>query len=552
MASLVNKTVKGHQYWYIVESRRANGKVKQVILEYIGNNKKLSEWVLQGSLTNLEGRMEKAAIKSYSHGDGIALMKVADLIGIKEILDLSFKTQTRDGIDRSTSIILAAIHRASSPGSKNNFSDWFKKTSLPYHMDIHAESMTSQHFWEQMDGITEDELRSAEDAITKAILEKYDAGLDKLALDYTNYFTYISSNTKSSLAQRGHNKQKRNDLRQCSLALVTSKELGIPLYSHVYEGNKNDQSIFGDYLKLLQDRIPNYRPEEITLVFDGGSNTKKNLALLDSHYICSFSLASCKELYGIVLSDYEEAEVNNKKVNCFRTTRTIWGKERECILTFSQTLYDGQVKELEKNIEKTKRNLQELNKKIHNPKSRIIKEEKALQKRVDTILKVKYMRQIFDVKTTVKGLEYEISDEKIEEVKQRYYGKKLMVTDRTEWTTEEIIRAYREQDQIEKLFRDTKDTNHFSMRPIFHWTDQKIRVHIFICLLGLTLACILQKEVEKEDLKISKDRLLEELSEIRESWITDSREAGKEKRVIRKLEEMNSTQNKIWGIVEKM
>ena len=144
MASLIAKTVKGHQYWYIVESRRVDGKVKQVILEYIGNNKKLTERVLQGSLTNLEGCLKPAAIKSYSHGDGIALMKVANLVGVKEMLDLSWKTQTRDGIDRSTSIILAAIHSASSPGSKNSFSDWFEKTSLPYHMDIHAEAMTSQ------------------------------------------------------------------------------------------------------------------------------------------------------------------------------------------------------------------------------------------------------------------------------------------------------------------------------------------------------------------------------------------------------------------------
>jgi transposase len=62
----------------------------------------------------------------------------------------------------------------------------------------------------------------AEDTITKRVLEIYDFELEKIALDYTNYFSYISSmNDKCTLAQRGHNKQKRCDLKQYSMALIT-------------------------------------------------------------------------------------------------------------------------------------------------------------------------------------------------------------------------------------------------------------------------------------------------------------------------------------------
>ena len=59
--------------------------------------------------------------------------------------------------------------RACSPGSKNAFSDWFKKTSLPYHLKIDPGSMTSQHFWDQMDGLTLEQLELAEDTITETI-----------------------------------------------------------------------------------------------------------------------------------------------------------------------------------------------------------------------------------------------------------------------------------------------------------------------------------------------------------------------------------------------
>jgi transposase len=116
-------------------------------------------------------------------------------------------------------------------------------------------------------------LSKAEDAISKSILKKYDISPEKLALDYTNYFTYIDTNNKkSNITQRGHNKQKRNDLRQFSLALVTTKEFTIPLCSHVYEGNVNDISIFPKYLKQIKKRVSKYSDiNNITLIYDKGS-----------------------------------------------------------------------------------------------------------------------------------------------------------------------------------------------------------------------------------------------------------------------------------------
>lgn len=151
---------------------------------------------------------------------------------------------------------------------------------------------TSQYFWSQMNGIEEKMLYDAEDAIAEHILGFYDINLDKLALDYTNYFTYIDSNNdKSKIAKRGHNKQKRDDLRQFSLGLVTSKELAIPLCSYVYEGNITDVSAFPKYLDLFRTRIGHYTDAtDITLIYDNGSVSKKNLLELKSrepqyHYV---------------------------------------------------------------------------------------------------------------------------------------------------------------------------------------------------------------------------------------------------------------------------
>jgi transposase len=296
----------------------------------------------------IDNANENKILKSYYHGDTYALLKIAKKLNIESILDGIFKEQTRDGLKRSTSLLLVALQRVCKPGSKTQFESWFESTSLPDELEIDSKKLTSQHFWDQMSDITDAELMAAEDAITREIFEKYQLELEKIALDYTNYFSFIdSSNDRCEIAKRGRNKQKRHDLRQYSMALITSKDVGLPLCSHIYEGNVSDKTEFLEYYSLLKKRIPNYNPKTMTLVFDGGSNTKENLNAIETHYICSFSMSYCKELYDIPLSEYDDLRISNTyTVKSYRTKRVLWNSERDCVLTYSKDLFNGQVKEL--------------------------------------------------------------------------------------------------------------------------------------------------------------------------------------------------------------
>ena len=55
------------------------------------------------------------------------------------------------------------------------------------------------------------------------------------------------------------------------------------------------------------------------------------------------------------------------------------------------------------------------------------------------------------------------------------FGKRIVITDRSDWSDEEILLAYRGQSHVEDAFRQLKDDEHMAMRPQYHWTDQKIR-----------------------------------------------------------------------------
>jgi len=546
MASLQKRTIKGIDYWYLVESKRVGGRPRPIVIEYFGNTKKFAERLMSD-------RPENMILKSHSHGDTYALLKIADKLGIESIFESVFKVRSRDGIKRGRSLLLIALQRVCGPGSKSEFEDWFKTTTLPYDLNLSPKALTSQHFWEQMDDISEAQLVEAEDAITKRILEMYDFDLERIALDYTNYFSYISStNDRSVLAKRGHNKQKRNDLKQYSMALITTKEMGLPLCSHIYEGNTNDQTEFGKYIEMLKVRIPNYDPGAITLVFDGGSNNKSNFEKIETHYICSFSLSYCKSLYDIDISRYGEVTVYGSKVKAYRCTQEIWGRQRECVLTFSAGLYAGQLSELEQNITKTVDELKHLNQQLANERSRISRNEDHIREKIRKILSRQYMNEIFEIRVkvdiTVTSIEYLVNETRKYELIRKYFGKKLILTDRSDWETADILKTYHDQDCIEKIFRASKESEHFSIRPQYHFTDQKIRVHIFCCLVGLTLTSILQKEIAKHGINISKDQLLDKLSGIRRCWVK-KKDSSK---VTNVFEEMDGFQTELWNIVQAL
>ena len=69
-------------------------------------------------------------------------------------------------------------------------------------------------------------------------------------------------------------------------------------------------------------------------------------------------------------------------------------------------------------------------------------------------------------------------------------GLRVLMTDRHDWDTVDIIKAYYGQSMIEHAFGNLKNPYHLALKPQFHWTDQKIKVHFFICVLGYLLASI--------------------------------------------------------------
>ena len=113
------------------------------------------------------------------------------------------------------------------------------------------------------------------------------------------------------------------------------------------------------------------------------------------------------------------------------------------------------------------------------------------------------------------------------------------MTDRDDLPTADLIVAYRGQSRAERAFRDMKDPEGPSLRPQYHWTDQKLKVHAFCCVVGYLLLKLLERRARQAGLPVRSPRgLLRALQAIREVAVIEPGPRGRP-RVRRQLEDLS-------------
>jgi len=496
MASIQPRPSRGKKYWSIVECRRINGKPRSVILEYLGTADTLLD-----RLRN-EG---KQTIVSYSHGEIAALLNIAAELGVIEIINQhvsplpSGRKPIRDGFTVGASLLLAALGRACRPTSKMGWWDGFgKDTSLHYMLGSGVKDLDSQHFWDQMNSLPEDKIPLIEEKIVKNIIEKFGVKLDCLFFDTTNFFTFIdTTNTHCEIPKRGRNKQKRFDLRQIGMALLVSRKDQFPLFHHVYEGNKNDITIFKETFDALTSRLKSITEQlaDITVVFDKGNNSKENFKMLDDqkdlHYVGGLVPSHFIDLINEANKNFGTMEIGEEEIPIYRIKKEVWGAERTCVVTISKQLREGQIQGINQHLEKKYKQLEEFKQQLENPKRRKNLDEDEIKDRLGKIIKGQFVDMIlkYEIIQIGGGLSftYFIDHDAFDQLIQNVLGRKILVTNRHDWENEEIISVYRGQSKVEYAFRSLKNPYHLAVRPQFHWTDQKIKVHFFICILSYLL-----------------------------------------------------------------
>lgn len=546
MASIQARVSRGKKYWSIVESRRVNGKPRTFILEYLGTAETLFQRLADKS---------ECKIKSYTHGGTIALINIAKELDIISAINrhvptlASGKKPVRDGLSVGGSFLLGALGRACHPTSKLGWFDWCRETSLQYTLRRSLKNIDSQHFWDQMDCLPSEAIPLIEEEIIKKLIETYKIKLDTLLFDITNFFTFIdSTNGHCDIPQRGKNKQKRFDLRQIGMALLVTRKEQLPLFHSSYRGNKNDITVFGEVFQDMAKRLQNISKEltDITIIFDKGNNSKDNFKMMDEtnnlYYVGGLVSSYFVDLIEEANKNFASITVADEKIPAYRVKKEIWGQERTCVVSISKQLREGQIRGICQRADKKMLALEKFKQQLENPKGQKKLDVKDIKKRLDKTIKGQFVDEIlkyriFEPKIGLKSFAYFIDEKAFEELKENILGRKILVTNRHDWTSEEIILAYRGQAKIEYAFRNLKNPYHLAIRPQYHWTDQKIKAHIFMCMLSyLLVVAAYIKASAGGGYKRNLNNFMEDLSTIR----LTSYSKKKDNKINYQLEEISS------------
>src|ERR1035437_6236709 len=280
MAYLVGKKQDGKTYYYLTESARVNGKPRIVSQQYLGSAEEIAQRLSES------GPGEPDRSRHLAFGDLAGVWGVLDRLGVAEIIDEVVGSRRSDAAASvGTYIALATLNRVVAPCSKLAFADWWDTTAGDRVVgQLSPGALDHRRFWDAMDMISPEQLIEIERRVTERMVEAYEVDVSGLALDMTNFATFIdSSNDRAPIAQRGKAKQKRNDLRLVGLGLVVSVDGGIPLVSHAYEGNRHDSTQFADVVGELVERFGSIGQgaQGLTVVFDAGQNSADNLEFLE-------------------------------------------------------------------------------------------------------------------------------------------------------------------------------------------------------------------------------------------------------------------------------
>jgi len=558
MASLTHKIINGHKYYYARVCKRVNGKPKIVETHYLGTVEKMIK-----SSQQSQGIPEAREVCIQQLGATAALYDIAKRLQLVEIVD-HHVTKREQGPTVGQYMLIAAINRAAHPTSKSALAEWFENTVGPRLFAINPKQLTSQAFWNHMDMLKKDDLINIENALLTRLIQEFKIDLNCLLYDGTNFYTYINTKTKGKLAKRGHNKQKRKDLRQVSLGMMTSVDFHIPLLHMVYGGNITDPTQFSSVIDELVKRYKHLTKlcPHITLVFDKGNNSELNFeSFLNTgmHFVGSLKLSQCKDLIKIPLSHYHVLDDEGLQgVKAYRTKYNVFAEQRTVLITYNENLLAGQLQGIGRNIAKCKAELQSLQIKLKRWETGKTRKGKkptveGTQNNVSKILQREYMKDIFKTGiSSEKGfvkLHYHVDQNAIGRLSRTVLGKTILFTDNHEWSEEEIVRAYRSQYKIEHAFRDMKNPHFLGWNPRLHWTDQKIRVHAFYCVVALTLVSLLKRELASKGLSISTQSLMSNLNDIRESIIVYPQSGGKPPKLSYSISRLTKIQKSLYDLL---
>jgi transposase len=452
------------------ESYRQHGKVKK---RTIANLSKLPMDIVEQLRTLLRGGQvvedfEQAmeVLRSLPHGHVAAVLGTLIKTGLDQIISPEKS--------REFSLILAMIiARVIDPRSKlataRGIDPETAATSLGEVLGLGRVMENDLYF-------AMDWLGGEQERIENVLAAKHLKDGTLVLYDITS--TYFEGRT-CPLAQLGHSRDGKKDKLQIVIGLLCAPD-GCPVAVEVFEGNCADSSTLPGQIDKIRMR---FGIERVVVVGDRGMITKARIRqdLRGKDGLDWITALRAPQIRMLAESDHLQLTVFDTR-DMAEITHPDYPDER-LIVCRNPVLAQERARKREELLQATERQLD----KIVLATSRAARRLKGKDKialRVGKVIGKFKVAKHFEISITDEGFSYQRKEASIAEeaALDGIYVLRTSVP-REILDTNEVVGAYKGLSQVERAFRSLKSID-LKIRPIFHRLAERVKVHVFLCMLA--------------------------------------------------------------------
>ena len=517
------KDGKRHAYWALVESYRTNRGPRQRVVAWLGvmdeqgrlGVKRCAE-KRSGHQTDLFRSTEPEWVevdvkrvrveRSRKFGGPWLGKELLRRLALDEFLEQTLPNG-REEIPWSATAMILLLARLCEPSSELHLAEHvYQASALSDLLGIPDEKVNEDRLYRALDTLLPHK-KALEKHLKERLGELFDLDYDLLLYDITS--TYFEGQADGNpQAQRGYSRDHRPDCKQVNIALVVSR-CGMPLGYEVFAGNRHDATTLEEMVGHVEQL---YGRAGRVWIMDRGLVSEKNVQFLRAgarRYILGTAKSSLRKFERELLSE------DWKQVHEGLEVRLVPAPDGEEVFILCRSA-ERQAKEQAMH-ERFEKRIEDGLAKIAASCGKRRQKPGAVERRVGRLLERNTRAaRLFDVQVEVDAQGFtQLRWTKVEswqEWARRSEGCYLLRSNVTDWTPEELWRAYVQLTEAEAAFRVHKSD--LQIRPVWHHREDRVGAHILVCFLAYVLWKTLAASCRQAGLGNEPRQVFKELSDI--------------------------------------
>ena len=239
-----------------------------------------------------------------------------------------------------------------------------------------------------------------------------------------------------------------------------------------------------------------------------------------------------------------EEGLDHDRIMAYRTRGEYWGKERAVVVTYNPATARKQGYMLDSKLKTLRQELLSMRAKVKEQLPKWRDPERIRERYLRACERLHLPAHFYDIRFETKAGALVMSFRKDAyrlERRRATLGKSIIITDNTDWTTAEIVQAHLERWQVEHEFKKSKDPLLVGVQPMRHFTDSKIRCHLFTRVVAMTYLRRLELRLKRAGSPMTANAAMDEMKRLHSVLQISKRRRKPERR----LEQPTKTQAEV-------